>query len=172
LSEETPQQKPENPLETLDKALDSYEESIGLKKFTETDVTVYMNLNSEDLRKMSPEECVEGAYLLNQEALYVQHEINKHRAQMDWAIARINREVTKDIPQYGDRFTPFDYKRVLAIKNSASASKLQQIVDKAERIIARLSYIPNHLTKLASVLLDYRHNKMAVNSKTSQNREY
>jgi predicted Zn-dependent protease len=75
LSEETPQQKPENPLETLDKALDSYEESIGLKKFTETDVTVYMNLNSEDLRKMSPEECVEGAYLLNQEALYVQHEI-------------------------------------------------------------------------------------------------
>lgn len=167
MSEETPQK---SPLETLETTLDSYEKSIGLTGLRETDVSLYLNLNSEDLRKMEPEECAEGAYLLNQEALYVQHEINRYKAQMDWAISRINRIVTKDIPQYGDRFTPFEYKRVLAIKSDSAAQALQQTVDKAERIIARLSYIPNHLSKLASVLLDYKHSKMNIN-RTSQHRD-
>ena len=179
MSEEIPQQETETPkqtpLEKLETALESYEKSIGLSKFTETDVTKYMNLNADDLRKMSPEECTEGAYLLNQEALYVQHEINKYKAQMDWANSRINRAISKDVAQQGSGngkdYTPFEYKRINAIKTNSAAQPLQEIVDKAERIIARLSYIPNHLSKLASVLLDYRHNKMAVNSKTSQHRD-
>lgn len=177
LSEEIPQTPTEKtPLEKLDYSLEVYEESIGLKGFTETDVSKFMSMNAEDLRKLSPEECVEGAYLLNQEALYVQHEINKYKAQLDWANSRINRAISKDVAQYSagnsKDYTPFEYKRINAIKGNSAAQPLQQVVDKAERIIARLSYIPNHLSKLASVLLDYRHNKMSVNNKSSYNREY
>lgn len=172
MSEET---QPESPLQKLNNALDSYENKIGLSGFTETDVAKYMSMNAEELRKLSPEECSEGAYLLNQEALYVQHEINKYKAQMDWANSRINKAISKDIAQYGASnskdYTPFEYKRINAIKGNVVGQSLQPIVDEAERIIARLSYIPNHLSKLASVLLDYRHNKMAMNSRTSQNRD-
>lgn len=173
MSEEIQPEK--TPLQKLNDALDTYENKIGLSGFTNTDVAKYMSMTSEDLRKLSPEECTEGAYLLNQEALYVQHEINKYKAQMDWATSRINKAISKDIAQYGNGnskdYTPLEYKRINAIKGNSAAQSLQPIVDEAERIIARLNYIPNHLSKLASVLLDYRHNKMAVNSRTSNNRD-
>ena len=174
MSEEI-QQPQKTPLESLNDALDKYESKIGLAKFTETDVSKYMCMTSDDLRKLSPEECTEGAYLLNQEALYVQHEINKYKAQMDWANSRINNAISKEIAQYSASqskdYTPFEYKRINAIKGNSAAQPLQKVVNEAERIIARLSYIPNHLSKLAQVLLDYRHNKMAVNNRTSQHRD-
>jgi len=148
-------------VDKLDAALDEYEKKIGLSNLKESAVTQYLNLTQEVLRKMSPEECGEAAYLLNQEALFVQHEINKHKAQMDWANSRINRIIYSQLQNYGGKYDNHDVRRTLAIKGDSAAQELQKVVDKADRIISRLSYVPNHLSKLASVLLDYRHTKVA-----------
>jgi hypothetical protein len=148
-------------VDKLDAALDEYEKKIGLSNLKESAVTQYLNLTQEVLRKMSPEECGEAAYLLNQEALFVQHEINKHKAQMDWGNSRINRIIYSQLQNYGGKYDNHDVRRTLAIKGDSAAQELQKVVDKADRIISRLSYVPNHLSKLASVLLDYRHTKVA-----------
>lgn len=168
LKEDQPKKtKAEEGVDKLDDFLDKYEKNIGLVKMGETDVTEYLNLTNDKLNKMTAEECANGAYLLNQEALYVQREINKYKAQMDWANARIIRIIAHQIEGYGGRYTKDDARRVMAIKADSAAQELQQIVDKAERIIARLSYVPNHLTKLANVLLDYRFTKSEANKQYS-----
>lgn len=154
----------------LDDFLDDYEKGIGLPKMRETDIAKYLNLNSEQLNKMTAEECAEGAYLLNQEALYVQREINKYQAHMGWANSRIMRAIASDIENHGGRFTRDDARRVMAVKSNSAAQDLQKIVDKAERIISRLSYVPNHLTKLANTLLDYRFTKTGL-SKAPTNKD-
>jgi len=144
----------------MDNFLDSYEKKIGLGNIGESDVGIYLNMNQDLLRKFSPDDCADGAYLLTQEALYVQHEINKYQAQADWAKSRIDKEISGQLDQYGSRFATFETRKVLAIKNNSYAAELQGIVDRAQRIIARLSYLPNKLHDLAKVLLDYRHTKM------------
>ena len=80
---------------------------------------------------------------------------------MDWANSRINRIIYSQLQNYGGKYDNHDVRRTLAIKGDSAAQKLQNVVDKADRIISRLSYVPNHLSKLASVLLDYRHTKVA-----------
>jgi len=140
--------------------LDGYEKKIGLSNISESDVSQYLNMNQDMLRKLTPDDCAEGAYLLTQEALFIQHEINKHQAQLDWAQARINKEIAPDLNNFGGRFATFETRQILAIKNNGYASELQTIVDKAQRIITRIAYLPNKLHDLAKVLLDYRHTKM------------
>lgn len=157
-------------VDKLDDFLDNYEKGVGLPKMGETDISRYLNLTSEQLNKMTAEECAEGAYLLNQEALYVQREINKYQAHMGWANSRIMRAIAGDIENHGGRYAKDDARRVLAIKGNSAAQDLQKIVDKAERIISRLSYVPNHLTKLANTLLDYRFTKTGL-SKAPTNKD-
>lgn len=162
--------KAEEDLDKLDLGFEKYEKGVGLVKMGSTDISNYLNVTAESLNRMTAEECVEGAYLLNQEALYVQREINKYKAHMDWANARIMRAIAADIENYGGRYAKDDARRVLAVKANSAAQELQKIVDRAERVIARLSYVPNHLTKLANVLLDYRFTKTEA-SKTHSNRD-
>lgn len=159
---EEPKSKVVQDLEKMDNFLDSYEQKIGIGNIGESNVDQYLNMNQDMLRKLSPEDCAEGAYILTQEALFVQHEINKHQAQMDWASARIAKTISGELDQYGGRFATFDTRKILAIKHNSYASELQGIVDKAQRIITRISYLPNKLHDLAKVLLDYRHTKLRV----------
>lgn len=168
--EEVSKTRSEQTADKMDESLDKFELGIGIPKMKETDVAQYLNMNAETLNRLTAEECAEGAYLLNQEALYVQRTINKYKAHMDWANSRIMRAIAGDIENHGGRFTRDDARRVMAIKSNSAAQELQVIVDRAERVIARLSYVPNHLTKIASVLLDYRYTKMGLN-KTASNRD-
>lgn len=150
----------EQALDKVNTYLDGYEDRIGLGSFQQTNVSDYMKLTQEKLRKMSPEDCAEAAYLLMQEATFVQHEINKHQAQKDWASAALDRAIAPHLHQYGGKFATYETRKILATKESDYAQQLQAIISRSERFIARLAYIPQHLSKLASTLLDYKTTKM------------
>lgn len=160
MSEEINKSVVQQDLAKLEGFLEDYEAKIGLTKFGTSDVSKYLTIDQQGLKMLSPEECGEAAYLLNQEAMYIQHELNKYQAQMDWANARINRSIAADLNNHGGRFATFETRQILAVKSNSYAKELQGIVDKAQRIITRLSYLPNRLKDLANVLLDYRHSKM------------
>lgn len=143
----------------LDDFLDKYETKVGLSGLTESDVSKYLSMNQDDLRKLTAEECSEGAYLLMKEALYIQHEINKHKAQMEWAKARIDKTIASELQNYGTRFSTFETRQILAIKNNSYANDLQKIVNRCQLIITRLSYLPSHIKNIADVLSYYKNNK-------------
>jgi hypothetical protein len=159
LSEELKENIVQQDLGKLEGFLDDYEAKIGLVNITGSDVSSYLNLNQDSLRKLSPDDCAEGAFLLMKESLYVQHEINKYKAQLEWAKGRIERTIAGDLNNHGGRFATFETRQILAIKNNSYAQQLQQIVDRAQRIITRLSYLPNRLHDIANVLLDFRYTK-------------
>lgn len=147
-------------LKKVDDFLDAYENKIGLRGISESDVSKYLSMNQDGLQKMSADDCAEAAFILTKEALFVQHEINKYQAQMDWAKARIDRTIAGDLHNHGTRFSTFETRQTLAIKSNSATQNLQKIVDRANRIITRINYLPNHLRNLANVYLDIRHTKV------------
>lgn len=140
--------------------LNKYEASVGLGKITESNVDEYLNLTEQKLRSFSAEKCGEGAYLLNLEALYVQREINRHQAQVDFLNGRIRALIASTMNNYGTKYTTTDDRKTLAINGNDHTKELQKLATKSSLYIARLAYLPNHLKSLASVLLAYQNTKM------------
>lgn len=157
-------------LAKVDEYLDGYCEKIGLKSFTESDISFYMELNQEGLRKLSPEECYEGAYILKKEALYVQSQANKIAAQLKWAQGRVSAIISPELQSYGGRNISFETQRNLAIRNNDVARNIHNnIIKKCELTLERLSYIPKQLGDLADVLLKYATMKIGEVRNASKN---
>lgn len=152
----------------LNSFLDTHVENLGLGKLTDSPVNQYLKLTSSDLRGMSPEACFEAAYLLNQEALFLQNEINKQQAQLDFAKARLAKTIAPVLNNYGGKYCSFETRQMLAIRENSYAQQLQTIIHKSERIIARLNYLPSQLRNLAQVLTDYMKTKARANNEAAR----
>ena len=141
-----------------------YQRSLGLvPSIHNADIGKYLNMSVEQIRKMSPEQCAEASFALAQQALYVQQEINKHNQRINWAKTNINVIVTGTIDQYGGKFTPFESRKVLAIKDNDYASKLQELVVKAQQMVDTLAYIPAKIKFVADMLSEYKRTKELSN---------
>tara|TARA_R100000008_G_C3519823_1_gene133352 strand:+ start:144 stop:647 length:504 start_codon:yes stop_codon:yes gene_type:complete len=154
----------EKRVEEVESLISEYQASLGLPtSFTNSDLGQYLNLRIEQIRKMSPEQCAEASFALAQQALYVQQEINKHNQRINWAKTNINVIVTGTIDQYGGKFTPFESRKVLAIKDNDYASKLQELVVKAQQMVDTLAYIPAKIKFVADMLSEYKRTKELSN---------
>ncbi len=148
--------------------LDSYMNKVGLGNLTESDVAKYFNLTEAKLKAMSAEECSVGSCLLVQEALFIQGEINKHQAQLDFAKSKMKRSVAAKVSEYGGKFSTNETRETLAIKDNSYASEFLAIANKCERIITRLEYIPMQLRSLAEMLNNYHNYKMRTGNETAR----
>jgi hypothetical protein len=153
-SENTPEKK----LEALETILDEYDKKLGLGLTASDEVVKYMDMGIEELRKMSPEECGEAAFILSKEAAYIQKEINKHKTRFDWANFHIDREVANQLSQY-DNSMSWGQKRTLAIRGNDYANKLHILMARAQHCINRLSYLPGQIRYMSETLIEYQKSK-------------
>ena len=120
----------------------SYYQRVGLGSIeTSQDADRYFHMSPAEMRKLSRHECGEAAYMLIQESLYVQQQINKSRAKIDWANTYIDKLVGDSLSQV-DRYVPKEFKRVLAIKNNDKAEELQKVVEKDTYRMNLLNFLP------------------------------
>ena len=148
----------------VERLLEEYNSTLGLKSQTvSTDVSKYLHMNVHQLRKMSPEECCEAAFLLAQQSLYVQQEINKHNQRINWAKTNINTMVASLVEQYGGKFTPYESRKLLAVRDNEYTSHLHDISVKAQQVVDSLSYIPQKIKVVSDILLQYQKAKEKSN---------
>lgn len=148
--------------------LDEYVVKLGLGKMINQEVQAYLNLNKEQLAKMTADECMEAAFLLQREALYVQDEINRNEAQITWSTVRIRKSIAADLHNYGTKFTTSEDRAILATKANSYTADLDAKANEARIKIARLNYIPTHLKSIAATLIDYSHVKRGRNYETTR----
>ena len=149
--------------EQVEVALKSFENSIGLGGMKSTEVSKWINISPLLLNKMSAEECAEGAYLLCQEATFVQYQINSLQSKIDWCNRKINSIIAPIIKNQITRYMENDLKRAYAIKQDDVAERLQQIVNEASSYHSRLAYLPNSLRAQADKLTKYQDIKRGQN---------
>ena len=108
---------------------------------------------------MTAEECGEAAVVLNQASTYVQLETNRIRADINWCNKYIDWLIARKITEYGSKYTPFDYRRMLASRDNDVAKELHGIVTNAELKLASLEYMPNQLRATAASFSDLQQTK-------------
>ena len=140
--------------------LEHYPEEIGLGVLRPpNEVNRFLNLTATEQRKMTAEECGEAAVILSQSAVYIQMATNRIAADITWCNAYIDYLIADTISQMGTQYTPFPYRRILAIKNNDSTKTLQAIVSSAQLRVDAMQYIPNQLRGCATAFSDLQQTK-------------
>ena len=151
-------------LDEVEQLLSDYQKSLGLLQgIQELDAGKYLNLKIEQLRKMSPEECAEASFALAQQALHVQQETNKHMQRVNWAKTNINLLVIPHIDNYGGKYTPFESRKLLAIKDNEYTLKLFNLMIRAQQAVDTLAYVPSKIKFISDMLSEYKRTKELSN---------
>ena len=143
--------------------LNNYENSIGLKEWSYSSVVNdSMNLDANQLKQMTAEECSEMAYQILQYCAYLQRKINFEDSIINWANSKLELVIADKVQAYGGSgksFITYDEKRMSAIKGDEAAQRLYIIKVAAENRLKRISFLPKRLEAMANVLTDLQYTK-------------
>jgi hypothetical protein len=130
--------------------IDSYYQQVKLGSLvSNNEVEKFLTLGATERRKLDPRQAAEAALILTQQAAYIQTEINRHIAVQDWCTEQIDGIVSTTFQNYGSQYTPKEYKRKAAIRESDAATKLERIRLHAQLRINTLNYLPTYLHRVA-----------------------
>ena len=126
--------------------IEEYPIQIGLGKLQPTnEVERYLNLTQAEIRRMTAEECGEAAYFISRAMTYIQLETNKIQADINWCEQYTQWLIAPIIQTVGGQYTPFDYRRILAIKQNDTAMTLQKIISAGKTRLDTMAFITNQL---------------------------
>jgi hypothetical protein len=137
-----------------------YPDKIGLGALRPINETNrYLTMSAHEQRKLSAEECGEAAVVLNQAATYIQLEINQMKADIKWCEKYIDWLIASSITNTGSKYTPFEYRKVLAIRQNDVAMKFYKIITDIEIRVDWLAYMPTQIKGTAASFADLQQTK-------------
>lgn len=155
-------QKVDERIVNLDKMLDEYTSKLGLNFLKHDNACeIILNYTQVDLRNLSEEECGENAYVLIRFSGYIQKECGRLQARMKWLQRCIEIETADKIRTYGDKFTSFQERLLLAHNDRTNEymSKLQDLMMHCEIRKEEISFISNKISAMADTLLKLKQVK-------------
>jgi hypothetical protein len=146
--------------EKVARLLEKYPAKVGLGALSpNNEVERFLAMTTMEIRRLNAEECGEAAVVLNQAGTYIQLQLNTLRADIDWCNKYVDWIVAGPITHYGGKYTPFEYRRLLASKDNDVATKLHKIVSDAELQAKCIEYLPNQLRATARSFSDLQQTK-------------
>lgn len=139
-------------LEFMDNILNEYEKSHKIQFTAPNDIDKYLNLELEQLRKMSPVDIAEVSYLLSRFSGYVQKQYNIEMVRMNWAEHQIKKVITGQLHQY--KAPSYEERKQLAIMDNEAARKLDEIRNYAKLRAERVAFISTKLNDMSRSLID------------------
>jgi hypothetical protein len=137
-------------IQELERQLEEYTTTVGLRHIIiDSSVENYMHMNQKEMLSLSSEECAGAEAVLTKAAAHIQLQTNKYAAKVRWCQDYITHIIAENIHQYGNKYTPYEYKRRLAIQDSEVATKLEQIRVQVQLLIDTMEYIPTHMRQVA-----------------------
>jgi hypothetical protein len=112
-----------------------------------------------ELRKMNAEECGETAFLLAQFSLFLQKEYNTENSRLNWCQEQINKTIANTTLQQGSKYSPYEERKNLAIREDAVAYKLNDIKVYVHARLDRLYFLAQHVQFLSKTLIELQQTK-------------
>lgn len=139
--------------EKINTAVQQYLDSIGVNKIKyNNEVEQILSYTLDELKKLTPLELEESAYVLAQYALFIQKEFNTHYAKHEWARRNLDNYIGTRAKEYGDKFTKFEEKRGAIIKDSPVAGALDKMIKEASIRVNSLEQISVRINAIARIL--------------------
>jgi hypothetical protein len=146
----------------LDKILNEYTLKVGVGCFkSDNAADPILNYTANDMRSLTQEECVEQSYVLHRYAGYIQKEQNRLNARIKWLTRCINLETAERLRSYGDKYTSFQERTLLAQndKTNEYMYKLQELMMHTEVRKEELSFLSAKVTAMANTLFEQKQVK-------------
>ena len=141
----------------LDLILEEYEQCHGIK-FPQRNIENYLKLTRDEISKLDYDSCLEIAYELSCQSIYIQSVYNKENGRVKWANAMISSYCCTDWKNYTQFFK--DEMKIAAIsKENSAVNKLLKIRNNAEQRKERLQGISNNLKYLSSIFIESSKSK-------------
>jgi len=147
----------------IDTILDEYEKSVGLPACkspgTEDELNKYFLMNRKEIESLTPEDCSEISVRLMQFGFYLQRLCNREKSRIIWVKQKLIEYIAKQLNSY-DKFTKYDIKVALIIKEDNYAYDLQQILTYAEQRFTRLELLSLNIKNLSDVISSVKISKI------------
>lgn len=157
--------EPTAELETVVKILQEFIDKLGVPRnhsneINTTTLEKYFEFTTEDLSKLSAEQCCEISVLLTRESFFLQREYSKMNAKRVWAEEKLRYSLADKLSQYG-QYVPHTQKEICAIKESEYATELHKIIVQLKVRLTSLEYLASSLNKHAESFTELGKTKRA-----------
>lgn len=136
----------------LDELLDSYEKQSGLPPCQapgkEEELQRYLEMDRDEIEKLTPELCSQIIYRLSQYAFYLKRLFNREKSRAVWARQELTNMIAKLYGKY-DKFTKFEINVALITKEDSYAQSIQKILTYAEERAQRLDELALYMKHLS-----------------------
>ena len=140
--------------------VDVWVECKGLPKFSwNAKAEEIINLRSDELKKLTSIECLEKAFELNAFAEYLLTEKHRDESILDWAENSIWYIISKEVDQYGDKYTKWQQKYFSAVRENPLARELLKIQQHSKARINAIGSQPETMQKMAHLLIELSKRK-------------
>jgi len=112
-----------------------------------------MNMQYDDLKSLSNDECSRFAFLLYSYAEHINHLLNKQNTIKEWAEDSIWYIISKDIGNYGSQYSKWQEKYYGAVRENPLASEIQKVLTHAKARVNLLQNTANNISRLGDILL-------------------
>jgi len=152
--------EPQDQMLKVDTWLDQFEEKIGLPVYTDvlhTETEKYLNLTTEELERLSPDECDHIGIHLDRLAFHIQRAYNRELAHVTWATENLKMCIADKCQSYRGSFIQQEQQ---AIKGDDYATKLNRMKCFAQQRVDRLSFIASSLHKRSDKLFSLKSKRL------------
>ena len=144
----------------VERLIAEYCEKVSLGKLQPVnEVEPYLNASPSLLKNMTPEDCGIAAVVLARAASYIQLEINRTQADINWCEKYITYLISSAILNMQHVYATQEYKRCVAIQNNDVAKELDTIINAARIKLDTLMFLPSYLKEEAQTFLALQQTK-------------
>ena len=111
-----------------------------------------LNMNSDDIKTMTGEQCLSQAYELYAYGEYIESMKVKEKIVLDWADSSIWYIISTTMQNYGTQYTKWQEKYYSAIKENPLATDILIVKNHAEARVSLLSGKSDRIQKMAEIL--------------------
>lgn len=129
--------------------------------FTE-EIWEYIRLNREQMQKLSANDCAEIAFILRQQALFVQMKLNKITACTKSIMYDMDMMIAPQLREY-DKFVKYEERRLLATRENDVLIKMSAQLNDLEQKKEALEYVGQRLENMSMSMNDIRRTKYEYN---------
>jgi len=152
----------EDHLKKVQDLLNEYENHLGIKNLLidQDEVASIIGMKRSYLSKLSKTDCGECAFMLSQYALFLQKELNKETAVLEWVETNLNHVTGKYMGQQGG--ATLDERRSAVITENSYARDLFKLRNRVRLKTNSLNFLSQKIQYMSNVLLNIQGNRNAA----------
>lgn len=152
---------PESAKDKLNKIvalIQQYQHAKGIQLIKKPEAQHYLEMNQEEMRAMSAEECGEAAFLVSQLVYYLRQQHNMEIMRIRICDAEIDKQISGKLQSY-DKFMKWEEKRLAAVREDSHASAWAELRKWAEASASLQDSLAYDARTISQVLLQLQRSK-------------